>query len=348
MRIAHRNDRADRRAPVHGRAPARVASRRVPRGARESRRRRARNHRRAGDRRARCESASVGACRAAPNHDSVRTAESIAARRAAASAEAACRASESPAATIRRVAESTAPISRPDVVEPCRAALRRQHHHRSDLRRIHRRAQKIRARPGLRRLDLAEHDADRNAARIDAAEPRAVHHRARLERAAEWNAAQLEQAALGLQIRRLCAARPVRRCAAARCRTRCRRPTSRSRGNPDARRGSRGSSTDRPSAPRRRRLPARRRGSARGSPALRSGAQRDREVVGAAASLQRLRGDESPLQLAAEPEELAQPVVLRLERRDARRGERERVAPQLLALRRQIRAAPASRRRAGA
>jgi hypothetical protein len=47
-----------------------------------------------------------------------RTAESIAARRAAASAEAACLASESPAVTIRLVAESTTPISAHTLVNP--------------------------------------------------------------------------------------------------------------------------------------------------------------------------------------------------------------------------------------
>ena len=72
----------------------------------------------------------------------------------------------------------------------------------------------------------------------------------------------------------------------------------------------------------------------------RAGAERDREVVGAAAALQRLRGDEAPLQLAAEAEDLAQPVIVCFERRNAGSGKSERVAAELLTLGREIRAAP--------
>ena len=53
---------------------------------------------------------------------------------------------------------------RPHVGQPGCRALRRQHHHRADLRWIDGGPQQVRACPGLGRLDLAEHDADRDAA----------------------------------------------------------------------------------------------------------------------------------------------------------------------------------------
>ena len=76
-------------------------------------------------------------------------------------------------------------------------------------------------------------------------------------------------------------------------------------------------------------------------PSLRACAQGDGEILGAAAALQRFGRDESPLKFRTESKELAQPVVLRLERRNACSGESECVAAQLDPFGAQVRGPPA-------
>ena len=76
---------------------------------------------------------------------------------------------------------------------------------------------------------------------------------------------------------------------------------------------------------------------------LRAGAQCDGEIFRATATLQRFSRNEPPLDLRAESEQLAQPVVLGLECGNARGGERQGIAPQLDALGGEVRGAPSLR-----
>ena len=76
------------------------------------------------------------------------------------------------------------------------AAYRRQ------LGRIHGRSKEVRPRPRLTRTDLAEHDADRNALGIDAAEARAVQDGTGLQRRPKRHTPHLQQVPLGPQVGR--------------------------------------------------------------------------------------------------------------------------------------------------
>src|SRR5436190_1032761 len=103
-------------APVHGRTLV-VVSRRARTAAESAGRGAARGTTGAPGIARAIESATLAVSRPAESLYT-RTAESIAARRAAASAEAACLARESPAVTMRFVAESTGPISAQTFVNP--------------------------------------------------------------------------------------------------------------------------------------------------------------------------------------------------------------------------------------
>ena len=184
-------------------------------------------------------------------------------------------------------------------VESRRRALRRQHHDRADRRAglTAGRTRYVRAQPSAV-LDLAEHRPDRDAARdTTPPSPELYDHGARLERASERDAAQLQQVAL----------RAGRRCSRVRS-ARCgwtipnalpSADIALDRGIRDASRGSRCSSSDRPSAP----SPTSPSGATtrlrRATPAREPARQRDRVVLDATPRpLQRLGGDESPLAVA--------------------------------------------------